>query len=255
MSTTHYKTVAFLGASTGVGLSALKHTLAAGHRCIALCRHPSKLTTIFPADKNPNLRVIQGNAHDAAAVSQCLLVAANEEGGESSGGRRRLVDEIVSTIGGKFILSKFTIDDAHVCRKGMATLLDSLAQLRSAGATGSPHIIVCSTTGMSRFGRDIPVAMMPLYHVLLKVPHEDKRAMEDRLVESGEAFTIVRASWVVDGESRWKVRVGVEDPKMGRESQAIGYNISKEDAGRWVAENLVLRIERKFVNKIGMVRY
>ena len=29
-------TVAFFGASTGVGLSALKHSLAAGHHCIAL---------------------------------------------------------------------------------------------------------------------------------------------------------------------------------------------------------------------------
>ena len=257
MSTTHHKTVAFLGASTGVGLSALKHTLAAGHHCIALCRNPSKLTTIFPSERTPNLRVIQGNAHDAAAVSQCLL-AANEDGGEEgsgSGRGRRLVDEIVSTIGGKFILSKLTIDDAHVCRKGMATLIDSLARLRSAGATGSPHIIVCSTTGMSRFGRDIPVAMMPLYHVLLKVPHEDKRAMEDRLVESGEAFTIVRASWLVDGESRREVRVGVEDPKTGRESKAIGYNISREDAGRWLAENLVLRIEGRYVDKIVMVTY
>lgn len=238
------KTVAFLGASTGVGLSALKHTLAQGHRCIALCRIPSKLTAIFPPERTPTLQIVQGNAHDPAAVSKCL-VADNGS----------LVDEIVSTIGGKFILSKLTIDDSQVCRKGMATLLDALAQLRSSGVTGSPHIVVCSTTGMSRFGRDVPYAMMPLYHILLKVPHEDKKVMEDRLVESGEAFTIIHASWLVDGETSKRIRVGVEDPKTGRESTAIGYTISREDAGKWVADNLVLRLDREYVNKVVMVTY
>lgn len=234
---THYKTVAFLGASTGVGLSALKSTLAAGHRCIALCRIPSKLTAIFPPETTPNLQVIQGNAHDVAAVSKCLLA---EKG--------KLVDEIISTIGGKFIPSKLTIDDREVCRKGIATILETLAQLRSGGATGKPHIVVASTTGMSRFGRDVPLAMIPLYHVLLKVPHEDKRIMEDRLVESGEAFTIVRASFLVNGETSKEIRVGIEDPKTGRESSAIGYTISREDAEKWVADNLVLQLNGKYVN-------
>lgn len=241
---TQRKTVAFLGASTGVGLSALKHTLAEGHRCIALCRTPSKLTAIFPPERNPNLQVVQGNAHDTAAVSKCLVA---EDG--------KLVDEIISTIGGKFIMSKLTIDDSQACRKGMATLLEALAQLRSSGVTGEPHIVVCSTTGMSHFGRDVPYVMMPLYHILLKVPHEDKRVMEDRLVESGEAFTIIHASWLVDGETSKQIRIGVEDPKTGRESTAIGYTISREDAGKWVADNLVLHLDRKYVNKIVMVTY
>lgn len=241
---THCKTVAFLGASTGVGLSALKHTLAAGHRCIALCRIPSKLTAIFPPETTPNLQVIQGNAHDIATVSKCLVA---EKG--------KLVDGIISTIGGKFILSKMTIDDNEVCRKGMITILETLAQLRSGGATGKPHIIVCSTTGMSRFGRDVPLVTVPLYHVLLKVPHEDKKAMEDCLVASGEAFTIIRASLLVDGETKKEIRVGIEDPKTGRESEAIGYTISREDTGKWVADHLVLQSNGKYVNKIVMVTY
>ena len=160
------KIVAFLGASTGVGLSALKHTLAAGHKCIALCRTPSKLTDIVPLESNPNLQVIEGNAHDVAAVSRCLK---KEDGS--------LVDGIVSTIGAKPVLSKLSIDDPNVCGKGMITLLDALAQLRQGGATGKPWIVVCSTTGMSRFGRDFPLVTFPLYEVMLKVPHKDKRIM------------------------------------------------------------------------------
>ncbi|KAF4980440.1 hypothetical protein FZEAL_3556 [Fusarium zealandicum] len=224
------KTVAFLGASTGVGLTALKHTLAAGHRCIALCRTPSKLADVLPSESNPNLHIVQGNARDVDAVSRCL----KQESGT-------LVDEIVFTIGGKPILHKMTVDDPEVCRKGMSVLLESLAQLRLQGSLGRPLIVVCSTTGMSRFGRDVPLLMVPLYHVMLKVPHEDKTIMEDKLVGSGEDFTIVRASLLVDGESEKAIRVGVEDPKTGRESDAIGYTISREDVGKWIAGNLLLK--------------
>lgn len=88
------KTVAFMGASTGIGLATLKHTLAAGHKCIALCRTPSKLTAMLPPTSNPNLQVIQGDAHDIDTVSQLLL---KEDGA--------LVDVVVSTIGNKPDLS------------------------------------------------------------------------------------------------------------------------------------------------------
>ena len=238
------KTVAFFGASTGVGLATLKHTLAAGHRCIALCRDPSKLTAIFPTGTTPNLKIVQGNAKDVASVSQCLQ---GEDG--------KLVNTVISTIGGRFIMSKFTIDDPEVCRKGTATLLEALAELRRTGVTGSPHIIVCSTTGLSRFGRDIPLAMIPLYHLLMKVPHADKVIMEDRLVASQEAYTIVRASLLTNGESTKEIRVGIEDPKTGQESKAIGYTISREDTGKWIAENLVLERNAKYANKIVTVTY
>lgn len=238
------KTVAFLGASTGVGLSALKHSLAAGHRCIALCRTPSKLTDAISPESNANLQVIQGNAHDLAAVSQCFKKADGN-----------VVDAIVSTIGGKPMLNKQMTDDPEVCRKGMATMLEALAQLRSAGATGRPLIIVCSTTGMSRFGRDMPVLTIPLYSLMLKVPHKDKKIMEDTLADSGEDFTIVRASLLVNGESTKPIRAGIEDPKTGREVQEIGYTISREDAGKWIADNLLIKREAKYLNKIASITY
>jgi NAD(P)-dependent dehydrogenase (short-subunit alcohol dehydrogenase family) len=240
---TNHKTVAFLGASTGVGLAALKHTIAAGHQCIALCRVPSKLTSIFPPETTLNLQIVHGNAHDIAAVSKCLVT---EKG--------KLVDEIIFTVGGAFSFSKMSIDDLDVCRKAIATVLEVLTQLRSSGATGKPHIVVFSSTGISRFGRDTPLAMVPLYY-LLKVPHKDKEAMETCLVESEESYTIIHASMLVNGETNKKIRVGIEDLKTGRESQAIGYTISREDAGKWIADNLVLQLDRKYVNKIVMVTY
>ncbi|KAI0099847.1 hypothetical protein GGR51DRAFT_386404 [Nemania sp. FL0031] len=243
MADTQIQTVAFFGASGGVGLAALKKTLASGRQCVALCRNPAKLTAILPPDSNPNLRVVQGNAHDVAAVSTCLLARPGV-----------LVDQIVSTIGGALVMSKMTLDDPQVCQKGAAVLLEALANLRRDGAVGRPHIIACSTTGLSRFGRDIPVAMVPLYHVVLKVPHADKVIMEDRLVSSGEDFTIVRPSFMAsEEETTKKVRVGIEDPKTGRKSAAIGYTITKSDAGRWIAETLLLKKSAEYTNKIAMI--
>ncbi|KAI0913151.1 hypothetical protein F4823DRAFT_107852 [Ustulina deusta] len=243
MANTHVETIAFFGASGGVGLAALKDTLKSGRQCVALCRNPAKLAAILPPESNPNLNIIKGNAHDITAVSSCLLARSGV-----------LVDQIISTIGGAFIASKMTIDDPEVCRNGMAVLLDALTNLRGDGAVGKPQIIVCSTTGLSRFGRDIPIAMIPLYHYGLKVPHEDKVIMEDRLTSSGENFIIVRPSLMVsEKETTKKVSVGIEDPKTGRESDAIGYTISKSDAGRWIAENLVLKKQAKYNQKITMI--
>jgi NAD(P)H-binding len=238
------QTVAFFGASTGVGLATLQHSLSAGYQCTALCRTPSKLTSIFPAGTTPNLKIVEGNAHDTSAVSRCLQ---SEDG--------KMVDQVVMTIGGKPVLAKMSFDDPDVCKKGMATLLESIVHLRSNGFRGRPYIIVCSTTGISRFGCDLPFVMAPLYQVALKTPHEDKRIMEDRLTASGENFTIVRPSLLTSGESNKKIRVGIEDPKTGRESEAIGYTISREDAGKWFAENLVEKSFAKYLNKIVMITY
>ncbi|KAI1244138.1 hypothetical protein MGN70_014007 [Eutypa lata] len=252
------KTIAFFGASGGVGLAALKHSLAAGHQCIALCRNPSKLTAVLAPETTSNLKVVQGNVRDVEAVSQCLT---------TPGGR--LVDDVIFTVGSRFVMSKMNLEDLHVCEHGMGALLQAIADIRrkqqqqqqqeEEGVGNTLHILAFSTTGMSRFGRDVPLSMVPFYHVALKVPHADKRIMEDKLVESGEAFTVVRASLLFDGNSETDtpVRVGIEDPKSGViESKAIGYRISREDAGKWIARNFVLGAkEAKYVNKTITVTY
>lgn len=236
------KTVAFFGASTGVGLSALKHSLAAGLQCTALCRTPSKLETIFPAGSTPNLKIIKGDAHDIATVTECIRT---EDG--------NIVDMIITTIGSRPVWYKMTLEDPECCRKGATVLLDAITQLRTQGATGHPHIVAFSTTGMSEFGRDYPLAMFPIYMWLLKAAHEDKKIMEDRFIASGESFTVLRGSILTDGETKKTVRVGIEDPKTGRESTAIGYTISREDSGRWITENLIVKKTKEYENKILMI--
>jgi hypothetical protein len=109
--------------------------------------------------------------------------------------------------------------------------------------------------GMSRFGRDVPLLMIPVYAVFVKDPIKDKKVMEALLVESGESYTIVHASHLTDGETKKKIRVGIEDPTTGRESTAIGYTISREDSGRWIAENLILKSDARYKNKIVSITY
>jgi putative NADH-flavin reductase len=224
------KTIAFIGASGGCGLSALRHALADNNTCIALCRTPSKLEAIFPQSSYPNLVIKQGNAHDLASTKPILVNPNNPS---------RFVDDIVLTIGSPLNLSKMSIEDPDVCKRAMSTLLAALAELRGQGIQGSPHISVISTTGISKHQRDVPLLMMPMYHILLKSTHEDKAVMEEQLQKSPEKWTLVRPSFLTDGESDKRIRVGVEDLVKGLESKAVGYVISREDVGRWMYQELV----------------
>ncbi|KAF7717037.1 Uncharacterized protein PECH_003147 [Penicillium ucsense] len=236
------QTIAFFGASGGVGLSALKHSLASGIQCTALCRTPSKLEALLPQESNPNLKIIQGDAHDINAVTQCIR---NLDG--------NLVDMIITTIGSRPVMPTMKIEDPNCCRNGAAALTEAISQLRSKGATGHPHIVLFSTTGISRYGRDYPLILYPIYKWLLEEAHEDKKITEDRFIESGETFTIIHGSLLTNGETQKEVQVGIEDPQTGRESAAIGYFISREDSGKWIADNIIKHNAEKYTNKIVMI--
>lgn len=232
------KTIAFLGASGGVGLSALQHCLATGHKCIALARTPSKFDDIFPPGSEPNLKVVKGNAHDIETVSQCLTAEAPNQ----------LVDIVITTIGGK-PTATLTLDQPDVCKKGSATLIEAIYKLRTQGAAGNPYIIACGTTGVSKHGRDYPLSFYPLYAWILKAPHADKKVMEQNFLESGLPWTIIRPALLNSGATNKTVRVGVEDPKYGIESKEIGYFISREDTGKWISDFLVNTEDNKYLYK------
>ncbi|KAI8625627.1 hypothetical protein F5Y19DRAFT_449616 [Xylariaceae sp. FL1651] len=229
------KSIAFFGASGGCGLSALKHSLEAGHTCVALCRVPSKLTDQFPAATYPNLTVLSGNAHDPAAVAPCLMDPSDPA---------RLVGTVCFSLGSLFHMSKMSTEDPHVCEKGIMALFEALATVRArigpGAGPGAPRIIAISTNGISQYGWDFPVLMTPLYRGMLHVPHADKKIMEEKIVSSGEMYCLVRPSTLVNGEKPDKqIRVGVEDLHRGPESKEVGYTISREDVGRWIFEHLL----------------
>ncbi|KAH6627379.1 hypothetical protein F5144DRAFT_651723 [Chaetomium tenue] len=255
------KTILFLGATGGVGLSALRRSLAAGHTCIALCRTPANLTaqlnTTTTSNSNtttlpPNLHIITGNAHNPSDLHACLTHPSTAP----SGG----VDIIVSSIGARPTLRGMS--DAHVCEKGMEVLLGALRAVKEERVGGKvPRLVAVSSTGISEVARDVPILLAGLYKVLLHTPHVDKKKMERLVVAAGGKgeveWTLVRGSFYTSGSAtEGLVRVGVEDPVKGvREKEAVGYTISREDVGKWMFEECLDKEGREWVGKAAILTY
>ncbi|PHH59099.1 hypothetical protein CDD81_3794 [Ophiocordyceps australis] len=230
--------IVFLGATGGCGLSALRRALDQGHECIALCRKRERLEQHFcsgqqeaEASRLPHKLVIrQGDAHDWAAVASCLRRPSN-------GG---LVDAVCFSIGGSVSPWTLGMEEPHVCRKGIEALVKALKTQRDTAGLSSwrPLVVMVSTTGISAHGRDVPLALVPLYRLLLHAPHRDKREAEAQAQSSGERLVLVRPSLLVNGSADWAVRVHLEGP-AGVERREIGYTISREAVGAWIYECLL----------------
>lgn len=129
-----------------------------------------------------------------------------------------------------------------ICQEGIDTIKEVLQSRKGV----KPLLVAISTTGLSDFGRDIPLLMVPFYYFLLSIPHKDKKAMEQKIIAGvvGEdapfgEFAIVRASLLTNGECG-KIRAEVEDGKV-ISSAAIGYTISRKDVGRYIFEEIIER--------------
>ena len=197
-----------------------------------------------------HLTVVQGNIKNEADVRK-TLTATNS-----------LPDITLFGVGPapKFQMSlkmPVTADDPEVCQSGLRTLLSALRSLRSQYPSGKrPLIANISTTGISKT-RDVPLALGPLYHWVLAVPHIDKKEMEHLLVAASReadspirGFTIIRPTLLSDGGMR-----GIENVKAGwvypdddeeaasegeaEEGPHMGYLISRSDVGNWIYERII----------------
>ena len=234
-------------------------------------RSPSKLGSLLgqcdvsPAVISSNLSIVQGNVKDQAAVSKSLVVD------------HRVVDLIVFGIGGLPVFKpnplRPTLDDPTICQDATNTILAALREVRagrsssSSSDAGKPLMIVISTTGISPNGRDVPLALVPLYHWMLPIPHADKRAMEKTLIDTVPSssspirgFVVVRASLLTDAKLLGvdKVRVGweIDGHKEKGGKPAVGYSIGRADVGNWIYERLIKGNEReKWSGKMVTVTY
>ncbi|KAM0749336.1 hypothetical protein T439DRAFT_327057 [Meredithblackwellia eburnea MCA 4105] len=221
--------VAFFGSTGGCTLSALVKALNSGARSRALVRTPSKLTDLLASEGvSPNtisnyLVIVQGNAKDEEAVKKTLRTETGE-----------LCERIVFGIGAKpeFKGLKPVADDPSVCEVAMKTIITAISHLPYSVA---PSIVGVSSTGITKVKRDVPLAYYHLYHLVLASAHEDKRLMEEAMIEgqrSGilSSYTIVAATLLTSGAEKGlaKVKVGTET------APAIGYSISRKDVGGWI---------------------
>ncbi|KFZ12299.1 hypothetical protein V501_04294 [Pseudogymnoascus sp. VKM F-4519 (FW-2642)] len=240
-STMPKPTTLVLGSTGGCALAFLVRALNAGYDCSVLVRTPSKLMALLDSKGvtsttiTRHLTIHTGNSKDAATIAPALLI------------RNRPVDLILSSVGAAPKFSRFgvpSIDDPVVCSTSMAALISAVRTLR---APTKPIVVGISSTGISNFGRDIPVAMVPLYHWLLAVPHKDKKEMEVAMSDDVNSaspafggFIGIRPSLLTSGAAKGvaALKVGVERAK-GFESMAIGYTISREDVGNWIFEEVL----------------
>lgn len=210
-----------------------------------LARTPSKLSSL--STEYPNLlHVIQGDIRDLPSIKQTLTFD------------NRLVDIVISSIGMVFQRKglKFVGADRTICQDGIKNINTALSELEAtidqAHSDSSsvpdpsisrppPKLIVVSSTGISS-QRDIPLAVFPLYHYGLAIPHDDKKKMEALVISSRWPWVIVRPSLLFDGPAKGlgAVRSGTEIPSQkDKTKHAIGYTIRREDVGLWIFEECV----------------
>lgn len=232
-----------------------------------MVRTPSKLTDLLKKNGisseliSKHLTIVQGNSKDSVKVTEALKV------------NNVVADMIISGVGGVPIFKpnplRPTLDDPTICQDTVSTILKALRDMHSESASSSssqdkkkheekkkkPTLVVISTTGISDSGRDIPLPMLPFYHWMLPIPHEDKKMMEKLLVEEMskgngddassaaiEHFVTVRPSLLTDGHSLGfgAIRAGIDRRQERKvDNSAIGYTIPRADVGGWIFEQLV----------------
>lgn len=232
------QTIAFLGASGGCAGTCLVAALNDGLCCRALARSPSNLraslqTRGLSESILSKLEIIGGNAKDINSIKKFLTTDSG------------IVDTIVFGVGAapklRLHIMPVTLDDTHLCRTAMATLISALNELK---AQTKPRLLVVSTTGITRGPRDVPLLYVPLYHWMLAVPHVDKKVMEQLVWEQKEKaaeervigdFAIVRPTLLTDGQG-----AGADAVKYGLEDNpALGWFIDRKDVGNFMFEKLV----------------
>lgn len=207
---------------------------------------------ISEATITAHLTVYEGDIRDVNRVGKTLTVPRKTSGETNTSG---VVDIIISGIGGTPVFTpnplRPSLDDPTICQDAIATVLSALRAKAAAGGGGrgtKPFLAALSTTGISAQKRDVPLAMIPMYHWLLAVPHKDKKEMET-LIQAEVAkpadqrviqdFLTVRPSFLTNGERRGtdKLRVGKEDAAEAK--PVVGYTISREDVGGWLFDEVV----------------
>ena len=203
-----------------------------------VARTPSKLTSLMLSCSIPQstlderLHIIQGDVKDIAAVLATLTPPFLSTLSPGS----PVVNIILSGIGTPPRLS--TKLDFTVCESAANSMIFALRSL-SYTPDQAPYITTISTTGITNGTRDVPLLLVPLYHVVLGPPHKDKKAAEvalDSVKDEGifSGITTLRPTLLSDGkETTGQVKAGTEKKPV------LGYTISRKDVGKWMYEEMI----------------
>ncbi|OJD27886.1 hypothetical protein ACJ73_00724 [Blastomyces percursus] len=248
--------IAFFGATGGCSNSCLTFALKNGYKASALARTPSKLQDqllsqgLDQATIDNNLTIIQGDATDVEAAMRTISPDKNHG---------KMVSLIISGLGGapKFTaaLQPVTLDNPTICETGTNAILSAVDALQPSTATEKekPILVVVSTTGISSGPGDVPLLLLPLYH-LLTVPHKDKKKMEHVLFDTPSKQLLrgaiaVRPTLLV-GDHSIASGKGWKTLKVGTEKKpALGHSIQRADVGEWIFEEVIKAGGEKWLNE------
>ena len=168
------------GASGGTGQHLVQQALAQGHAVTAFARRPESIL----AAPSPGLTVVQGDVHDAAAVS---AVIAGQDAVLSGLGARNLGKSDVLEVGVRNIL-------AGMAAHGVRRIIVLGASGAAAGA--DQHL----DAGTRMFLKLISTT-------ILKEPFRSQREQERQLEASAMDYTIVRPPRLLNGPFTGHYRV------------------------------------------------
>jgi putative NADH-flavin reductase len=166
------------GATGRTGIPLVEQALAAGHEVVAFVRTPSKLTI-----QHPNLRVVQGDSTDGAAVSRAVQGA----------------DVVISALG-------------HSKNSPRTMMADSARQIVAAMKQhGVQRVITLTGAGVGA-PEDKPKPVNHVIKFLLKTLSPQVLADSEEHVriirESGLDWTVVRGPMLTEGAHTGNYRVG-----------------------------------------------
>ena len=179
-----------LGATGGTGRLVVEQALAAGHTVTALVRSPEKLTL-----RNPNFRVIVGQATDSSVLSRAFDGA----------------DAVISALGGN----------------GSVISESTRAIVEAAHKAGVSRVVVLSSFLVER-DRFNPATRL-LTGLAMGSMIKDKSAGEQALRQSDLDWTIVYASGLTDGPAGGPVVVLTDGSRW-----SLSHRIARADVAAWL---------------------
>lgn len=175
------------GATGRTGIPLVEQALAAGHEVVAYVRTPAKLTM-----QEPDLRVVQGDMHEAAKVSEAIAGS----------------DAVISALG--------------PVKGGPTDIMATSAANIVAGMKehGLRRLVYATGAGVED-PQDKPALMNKIISFALKTLNPDvlaDSAAGVKIVQaSGLDWTIARGPMLTDGPHTGRYRVGYVNSDMGRQ--------------------------------------
>ncbi len=193
------------GASGGTGQHLVQQALAQGHTVTAFARRPDSIL----AAPSPGLAIVQGDVHDAAAVS---AVIAGQ-------------DAVLSGLGAR------DLGRSDVLEVGVRNILAGMA------AHGVKRIIVLGASGASadagqHLGAGTRLLLKLISATILREPFRSQREQEGQLEVSATDFTIVRPPRLLNGPFTGHYRVLEDGLPLG------GVTINRADVADFMLRQL-----------------